>query len=362
MKPSNIRLLAAGPILLAVVLIAIGIYLWRQVEPLFQSTAIVQVVRDQTDLLDLSSVAPQGLELEVFLQNEILAVRSDAVLQKVITNSNLAEVWKKRGAGDPLSAAELMILLRERVEVSSIPGESALRIRAAAPTAEQAQQLTDAFATAYCEYRIERRRRLIQESIDVLANAYRENTEKIERATEKLEQARAALSETVRHQNPPPRPDYQEAEALRAQLNRLTMTYLMQSNQVAQLQNLDAEQIAPLKEQLEATRARRDEAAKAVQTAVAAQEALRQFWLAQEELETARKIFAPIRQTVAAQQEKLNATENPPAVVEERASPAVAIPTRMTPATLGCFVAALSLLGIGIAIARAASPQPRRRN
>ncbi len=73
-----------------------GFYLLRPDPARYQAEATVRVVRDQTDLEQLSDRAPAGLADAILLQNEAELIRSDKVLQKVIARWDLNHEWGKR--------------------------------------------------------------------------------------------------------------------------------------------------------------------------------------------------------------------------------------------------------------------------
>jgi capsular polysaccharide biosynthesis protein len=352
MKPENVKPLAGLLLLLAVGAGIAGLILWRDRAPQFQSAAAVRVVRDQTDLEQLGDRAPAGLDQTIFLQNQIETIRSDAVLQKVIDRLDLNSEWGTRfAAGQPLNSVETMELLRARTKISADPGTSLLRLQLSSHDQTEAAKLADAFAAAYCEYRMERRRRIAQEAIDALAATYQENEAKVQQASELVEKARREVESA----------GLQQAPALQAypgdggrdafvELTRLTMIYMAQSNQLALSRSSPAEDLQKLETQVERTRTALTNAEAVVRIEVRKKEAARSYQNARQELEAANLVFAPIKERVTEQQRDITSAENPPAVIAETASPAIALPAHKATAAQACLVVAgvLSVVGVGL--------------
>lgn len=344
MNPVAAKNLAGLLLVLAVGAGIAGFILLHRSGPLFQSTATVRVVRDQTDLEQLPADAPAGLDNSVFLQNEAEIIRSDRVLLKVIERLELNQEWGKRYYdGQRLKTSETSRMLKAWVHVIPEPGSALLRIQAKSDNDPEATKLADALATAYCEYRGERRKRIAQDTIDVLAATYQENEAKVRQAGELVEKARRELDPAVREQNPPPQPAAENDEnlrGLRTRYTRATMTHLTQSNQLARSTTLPPEDLQKLTAQVARAHTELTNAEAALKLEVKKQEALRTYWKAQQELEAANLVFAPVKTAVEEKRRDLGSLDNPPALVEEAASAAIALPAHNAAAGRGCLVGA----------------------
>ena len=351
MTSTSTKPLAALLLVLAAGVGITGFILLRQSEPLFQSTAAVRVVRDQTDLVELGGRAPAGLDTAFFVQNEAELVRSHMFLQQVIEHLDLNQEWGNRfNDGQKFKTHETAEKLRARLQVMPEPTDSLLRIQVASDNGPEAMKLADALAMAYCEYRVARRQRIAQDTIDALTVAYQENEAKVHRAAELVEQARQELDPAVRDQNPPPQPASATEGALpelRRALTRVTMLYMAQSNQLALSHSLPADALQKLEAQVERTRTALTNTSAAVQSEARKQEALRTFWLARQELEKAETMFAPYKDTVTAKRSELASLKNPPAYITETASPAKELPAHKAVAGKGCLIGAGVLLVAG---------------
>ncbi len=350
MKPESAKPLAGLLLILAVGLGITGLILWRDSQPLFQSTASVRVVRDQTDREQLGTNAPPGMEQTVFLQTQTEILRSEAVLQKVIVQFALNSKWTRPpGDAHRLTVAETLELLRKRTQVVPEPGMAVLRIEAASPDRAEAPKLADALAAAYCEYRMERRCRIAQEEIDALTAPFQERAEKVRRAAERVEQTFAVLDPAVREsdQLPPTNQGDETRRQLRSQIARGTMAYIVQSNQLAQLalnKTFPADELAKLTAQLEQTKNEVAALESELQTTVRKQEALHAYRDAGEVWEKASRDFAPLKTAVDEYQRLIESQKNPPAVVEEPAGTAIPLPTHKAVASQASLVGAGALL------------------
>ena len=366
MKPESAKPIAGLLLLLALGVGITGLILWRDSQPLFQSTAAVRVVRDQTDLEQLGAQSPAGMDQVVFLQTQIEILRSEAVLQKVIAQLELNSKWTNP-ADPPLESGETMERLRNRTQISPAPGMAVLRIQVASPDRTEAPKLADALVAAYCEYRMERRRRIAQEGIDALAAPYQENAEKVRQASERVEQTYSNLPPALREGQRLAQPNRAEDEtlrSLRSQLAQRTMTYIVQSNQLAQLNrsgNFPTNELAKLTAQAETTRNELATLETSLQNAVRQQESLRAYWEAGQDWEKATTIFAPIKKVVEEKRLLLESRENPPAVIEEPAGATIPLPTYKAGASQACLLGAGALLLASAGLffsARKPAPKP----
>ncbi|MGC3961602.1 MAG: hypothetical protein QM813_27865 [Verrucomicrobiota bacterium] len=330
----------------AAVFIVIGLSLggygaWqlRQAASRYQATAAVRVTRDQAELAKL----PAAVADSVFQQTQAEVARSEAVLQKVVTKLDLAPLWAK-SATPAHSIALAAEQLRERVTVTLPPGSALLQITTIGDNAAQALALANALAAAFCEVRQERRQQAWQAALDTIADPLRENEAKFQRATERVAQARAALDPAVRHLESPPLPsESNELRALRQESAQLTMVVMVQSNQLVRSQSLPAADLEKHTAQFTRTTNHVNELEAAIQAELQKQEALKNFWDAQQELDQVNIVYAPLKKAMVEQLSAAEAINNLPAIVAEPAESAVKTPVR-SPVAFGCLIGAVVLL------------------
>lgn len=320
----------------------VGVLLWRQSTPLFQATATVQVVRDETDLQQLGPLAPQGTDTAVFLQNEIELIQSDSILQKVVAQLDLNQEWGQRfNAGQSNRTAESVVRLQANLSVLPEPGVTQLHLQATSENAAEAVKLANAIAAVYCEYRLERRQRLAQEQIQAFDRPYQETAAKVQTAAALVEKARLELDPSLRELDAALLPKA-EADALlplQRELTRATMVYMAQSNQLALSRDLPANEWHALEVRVEKTRAGFTNAVATLEQAAQKQEGLRNYWQARASLEKAEALFAPYQKTVEANRRQLGPPEVAPATVTEPATTTTTLPARQAAASKACFFA-----------------------
>ncbi len=360
MKSTAIKPIVVVFLILAVLVGVPGLVLLRQSAPQFQAAATVRVVRDETDLEQLGKLAPQGTDTAIFLQNQIEIISSDTVLEKVVTHLDLNQTWGQRYLdGQKLKTDEAVAMLRSRAKISLGGDTAQLQIQAISDQDAEAVKLANAIATAFCEYRVERRQRLAQDKIKALVVPFQENEAKVRAAAALVEKARLELDSTVREQNPPPQAQAEDVALrnLRRELTRLTMTYMAQSNQLALSHTMPTNELQKFMAQVEQTRVGLTNAEAAVQAATRKQEALRAYWLARQELEKAEVLFAPYKETVEANRRDLGGLDNAPAVLAEPATNAIPLPSHKAAAGRVCLIGAGVLLAAaGVVFSKTRQP------
>lgn len=353
MKSNSLRLAAGIFLALGIGTGAFGVFLWKQTPPLFQSEATVRVVPDETDQPGPGTNAPTATDTLFFLQNESQAIRSDLVLYRVITNLNLTVAWGELlNHGQPLNPAEVEFLLKKQIFTFPLPESSEIKIIATSPDQNKAPELANAVAQAYCAYRIDRRHRSAQEAIDLVADNYRSGEERVDQAQAKLESARLALDSSVRELNPPPRANDSSAVILRERLNRLTITYLAQSNQVVQLADIDTNTLQRLQAEFAKVEFEYTNTANSLREEMDRQETLRNYWDARQNLQEAQELFDPIEKLVAEHRKNLGELNPAPAVLENPAANTTPLPTRPGGLAQACLGVAGVLVLVGIALFR----------
>lgn len=341
MRSTSLKPLAIVFIIVAAGAGGAGLWLQRQRQPTHEATALVHVVRDATDLVDLGGLAPQGTETAVFLQNQSEIIRSPAVLIQVL----------KQFSATPDAAP-----LRDRIQIESLPADGLLRIKATGESAADAISLANSTAEAFCRYRTERRFNIARDQIAAVETPFREKEAMVKSAQALLEQARGRLA--PEWQSAPPNKDAedQNLKTLRSELNRVTMSYVAQTNRLALSQNLPPANREALQQELTATGIKFTNALSAVTASAQRQEALRAYWLAAVDVEKAEKVFAPIASLVATNRSILADTNSVPAQITEVATQANNCPPANRIVAQSCLIAA----GVFLAAALLIFIQPRK--
>ncbi|HEX5221117.1 MAG TPA: hypothetical protein VFZ59_16255 [Verrucomicrobiae bacterium] len=354
-------------ILLIVVAVALGVagMLLAKRPAFYSSTAAVKVARDDIDLPDLAGMANLGATAvnasrPFFIETEMAVIESDATLDRVVTELNLTEVWGRRHsrrAALPLD--ETLQLLKQRVQTQPGSGDDVIQIKAFSEVPNEAADLANAVARAYCDYRVDYRRRLAQAALDKVASKHAEMGQqiseqqaKVEQAWQQLDPATQALATTnTANAN---------SEVLRKHNSRLSealLRYLAASNQLALFpatNPANAEVIEQLKSRLEKTKAELTAAENATATETRRLELLTAYQTARQELEELNQRFAPVQKRVEELQTQLRPPARPPAsVVEQATASSLPDPGRdsrqpwMLPSAGVAFLIGLGLLVVG---------------
>lgn len=174
--------------------------LGQKLSGLFSSTvernARVKVERDQSDVSGVSAGASEkqapAFYDPYFVQTEVEAIRSDAVLGSVVDNLKLQEAWaKKRGTSTPLPKSEAVKMLKEQLDVKSVGKTDLLDIGVKSDKPEEAANLANAVAQSYRAYRLEQRKKLSEEGIASLQARLTENEQKIRDAQTNVDYLRS---------------------------------------------------------------------------------------------------------------------------------------------------------------------------
>jgi hypothetical protein len=308
-----------------------GALLLRDNKPQFEAAAIVRPVWDETDLGAVGDL-PTGMETVVLLQSEAAVIRSDVVLQKLL-----------QPTAGKTNSAQALAALSERVEVTPVPGATALRVALRGDNAAEAIQQANELAQAYCDYRVERRRRIARDGIASVTELFKKQATALREAQAALAAAREALGAEQAQEALAASAASGESEKLREmqkQLARVTMVYLTQSNQLARSQNFPTNEVQQLESQVARVKAELDTVSAAMGAEARRQQNLRAFWAAQQELEQAEVAYAPARTALAAHERDLAELSQTPATIEAVAESAIELPARRAATGQACLLAA----------------------
>jgi hypothetical protein len=315
-----------------------GALLWRDNKPQFEAAAMVRPVWDETDWGAVGGL-PTDMETVVLLQNEAAVIRSDVVLRKLAAPTT-----------GTTNSAQALAALSERVEVTPVPGATALRVALRADSAAEAIRLANDLAQAYCAYRVERRQRIARDGIASVTEIFQKQATALREAQAALATAREALGEVQAQEVLAASAASGESEKLRElqkQLARVTMVYLTQSNQLARSLNFPTNEVQQLESQVARVKAELVAVSAAVETEARRQQNLRAFWIAQQELEQAEAAYAPARTALAEHERDLAELPQTPATIEEAATAAIELPARRASTGQACLLAAFGFAVAG---------------
>ncbi|MSU57007.1 MAG: DUF3520 domain-containing protein [Pedosphaera sp.] len=158
----------------------------------FASTARVKVERDATDIEGMAgSRTTHGFD-PFFIQTEFEALKSDAVLGKVVDDLKLDEAWAAK-PGQKLKKTEAISQLKSRLELQPVKNTSLVEVRAKSADADEAAKIANAVTTAYKDHRQSERLRLLGGGIRAIEGRFKEQQAKITAAQKEVGRLRAEL-------------------------------------------------------------------------------------------------------------------------------------------------------------------------
>jgi Mg-chelatase subunit ChlD len=156
-----------------------------------ERNARVKIERDQPETSALQTPQAGATYDPYFMQTEFETIQSQAVLGKVVQKLKLDEAWaKERGHAKPLSTAEAVALLKQRLDLRRAPNSADIEIGVKSRTPEEAAELADAVAEAYQQEQQRQAERLALASVASLGKQYAEQNAKVQEAQAAVDQLR----------------------------------------------------------------------------------------------------------------------------------------------------------------------------
>jgi succinoglycan biosynthesis transport protein ExoP len=160
----------------------------------YSATAKIKIERDQTDIPGMNESRMASGYDPYFIQTEFELIQSEVLLDKVIQELKLNEVWgKKYGTAGPLKSLESLTLLRSRLDLRPVRSTSVIEIRVYSDNKDEAADLANAVAKAYQAYRLGERDRLASGGIEALEARFKQQSEAVDKAAKELDRLREEL-------------------------------------------------------------------------------------------------------------------------------------------------------------------------
>lgn len=130
-----------------------------------------------------------------FLRTQERIIRSKPVLNQVVHNLNLQQVWgeKYNDDGSPLNKNQAYSLLSSEISIEQERDTSLIEIRVEDENPDLAARIANEIATVYRDQRLSLKRREVQRGLDVLQNELQKQQERVEVAEDDLERIREEL-------------------------------------------------------------------------------------------------------------------------------------------------------------------------
>jgi capsular exopolysaccharide synthesis family protein len=141
----------------------------------------MRIERDRTDVASImESQSPFGNYDPFFLETEFNVIKSEQILDPVITHLELNSVWAQRfGLSQPLLTSETRKFLSQRLTISTLRNASIVEIRFRSGETNEAAHVANEVATVYETYRKEERAKLLTGGLTELKKQYDEQMVKV---------------------------------------------------------------------------------------------------------------------------------------------------------------------------------------
>jgi len=166
--------------------------------PIYAGVVKIRVDKDIPDIQPIAdqTAIPLGTYDPYFIQTEYEVIQSQVVLERVIKDLKLDEVWGKKYGRGPLSMDKTLELLRKRLSVRPSRQASTIEIRVFSEDKNEAALLANRVAEAYRDYRVAEREKRMRRALEILKAQYEEHEAKIRKVQEELDRLRAELGIT----------------------------------------------------------------------------------------------------------------------------------------------------------------------
>ena len=160
----------------------------------YSSTARIKIERDNPDVGPIGdkSMMSGGYD-PYFIQTEFEIIQSKIILDKVVDELNLNEVWGKKYGAEKLKSDETMVLLKRVMDLRPVRNTTLIEIRVYSDKPDEAAKLANTIATVYREYRLEMRRQLTAGGIKTLREQFAEQEQKVSNVQQEMERLRREL-------------------------------------------------------------------------------------------------------------------------------------------------------------------------
>ncbi|MBI5774351.1 MAG: polysaccharide biosynthesis tyrosine autokinase [Verrucomicrobia bacterium] len=157
----------------------------------YMSSVRIDVQRDAADVALLGTVNTSQAYDPFFIQTQFERLQSSSVLDKVITELRLSQIWAERyGAPPPLPDQDTLKILKKRIDVRQVRNTSLIEIRVYSESPAEAKQISQRIAEIYRDNRMDTVMNLSQKGIDAIKKKFEAQNEKVEQLQKKLDELR----------------------------------------------------------------------------------------------------------------------------------------------------------------------------
>ncbi|MGD9874792.1 MAG: GumC family protein [Kiritimatiellia bacterium] len=164
----------------------------------YAATARILVRQDATDI-DVFERQLNSAYNPFFLRTQYEIIRSKPILNEVIRNLNLEEIWGKRFTDGEraLSREETYEVLNGSISVAQARDTSLIEISVYSTDAQESARIANEVANVYRDHRLQAKRREIKSAIDALQNEMKKQQDKVDEVENRVETIREELGVSV---------------------------------------------------------------------------------------------------------------------------------------------------------------------
>ncbi|MDX1952946.1 MAG: polysaccharide biosynthesis tyrosine autokinase [Verrucomicrobiota bacterium] len=160
----------------------------------YMSSTRIQVEKDTSNIATLLQMPQASGYDPYFVNTEFEKIKSTKVLNKVIEDLGLNEVWSKRyGTEGKLKTHESYQLLKKQIDVQQARNTSLIDIRAYSEDKKEAAAIANRIAQVYRETRMEKQLEFSRTGIEALKKEFDTQSEKVKSAQEEVDKLRKEL-------------------------------------------------------------------------------------------------------------------------------------------------------------------------
>ena len=159
----------------------------------YMSTARIEVGKDTPDIGSILQPQAQAGYDPYFIQTEFEKIKSKPVLNKVIEELNLQNVWAKRWGTESLKIGEAYKILVNQIDLRPSRNTSLIEIRAFSDVKEEAADIANKIAEVYRETRTKYRYDLSQGGINALEDEYQKHYREVQALQKEVDETRTKL-------------------------------------------------------------------------------------------------------------------------------------------------------------------------
>lgn len=152
-----------------------------------EATARIKIEPNASHIAGFSEGQSLGAYDPYFIQTEFEAIKSEAVLGKVVNGLKLDEAWAEKRGGESLTKEEAIAMLRQQIDLRPARDSGLVEIHAKSDKPEEAAQIANAVAEAYRDHRLEQGRELAARGNAGLEDRMAEQEQKIVQTKAELE-------------------------------------------------------------------------------------------------------------------------------------------------------------------------------